>query len=275
MEIAYTLWTWLMDEYNEWKPPSSNPKVDFEKSLREISDLRYPYFENFNLLAKIYNDSPDEFEQVVKKYGVKFVCLYHYFTDDFEADMKMGETCCKFLVKHHAKFLNIQAPWAPQTGTTHKELDEMVDKLNQMGKLCKKYEVTLCLHPHYGSTVYTESEIDYVLGKVSKDMVSLCLDTAHTTLAGMDPVEAFIKYIDRLQYVHLKDLDPNYSKDTPMKGFRALGEGTVNFLGVYNALKKGGYDGYLTVECDYQRVCNYATAMVSRDYLHRVLGFIN
>jgi len=273
MKIAYTLWTWLMDEYNEWKPPSSNPKGDFEKSLREITDLRYPAFENFNLLAKVYEDSPEEFDALVKKYGIEFACLYHYFTDNYEEDVLMGERCCKFLVKHNAKHLNIQAPWAPKTGTTQNELDEMVEKLTKMGELCKKYDVILCLHPHYGSTVYTESEIDYVLGKVPEELVSLCLDTAHTQLAGMDPVKAYAKYVKRLRYVHLKDLDPNYSQEEPMKGFRALGEGTVNFRGVVDALKKGGYDGYLTVECDYQRVCNYATAMVSRDYLHRVLGF--
>lgn len=272
MKIAYTLWTWLMDEYNEWKPPSSNPKLDFERSLREVSDLQYPAFENFNLLEKVFEDFPEEFDQLVKKYGVEFVCLYHYFTDDYQTDLQMGEKCCQFLVKHHAKFLNIQAPWAPSTGTTQKELDEMVEKLTTMGKICKKYGVILCLHPHYGSTVYTESETDYVLGKVPQDLLSLCLDTAHVTLAGMDPVTAFTKYVKRLQYVHLKDLDPNYPKETPMRGFRALGEGIVDFKGVVNALKNGGYDGVLSVECDYQRVCNYATAMVSRDYLHRVIG---
>jgi inosose dehydratase len=273
MKIAYTLWTWLMDENNDWKPPSVNPKGDFEKSLREVADLRYPAFENFNVLATLYKDSPQEFEDLVHKYGLEFVCLYHYFTADFEADMQLGEICCKFLVDHHAKYMNIQAPWAPATGTTHKELDEMVDKLMKMANLCKKYKVILCLHPHYGSTVYTESEIDYVISKLPENMVNLCMDTAHTVLAGMDPVKAFAKYGKRIQYVHLKDVDPNYAKDAPMKGFRALGEGIIDFKGIVKSLTNSGYDGLLTVECDYQRVCNYATAMVSRDYLHRVLGF--
>lgn len=272
MRIAYTLWTWLMDENNDWKPPSNNPKGDFEKSLREVADLGYPAFENFNVLATIYKDSPQEFDELVRKYGVEFVCIYHYFTADLEADMRLGEICCQFLTAHHAKNMNIQAPWAAASGTTQKDLDEMVDKLTKMGNLCKKYNITLCLHPHYGSTVFTEAEIDYVIGKLPADLVSLCLDTAHVTLAGMDPVKAFAKYAKRIQYVHLKDLDPNHTKEEPMKGFRALGEGTVDFKGVVKSLREGGYDGVLTVECDYQRVCNYATAMVSRDYIHRVLG---
>lgn len=273
MKIAYTLWTWLMDEYNDWKPPSPYPKRDFEQSLREAADLRYPAFENFNMIVPLFEDSPDEFERLIEKYGVEFVCLYHYFTPDFEADMSLGERCCKFLVRHKAKYMNIQAPWAPPTGTTKKELDEMVDKLIKMGNLCKKYDVALCLHPHYGSTVFTEDETDYVIGHVPEHLASLCMDTAHTALAGMNPVVAYEKYAKRIRYVHLKDVDPNYPKDSPMRGFRALGEGTIDFLGVVNTLNRGGYDGFLTVECDYQRVCNYATAMVSRDYLRRVLGF--
>ena len=273
MKIAYTLWTWLMDEHNDWKPPSSNPKRDFEQSLREAADLRYPAFENFNMIVPLFEDSPAEFDDLVAEYGVEFVCVYHYFTADFDADMKLGERCCKFLVQHKAKYMNIQAPWSPPTGTTKKELDEIVEKLTTLGRLCKQYDVVLCLHPHFGSTVYTEQETDYVMECVPQDLVSLCLDTAHTTLAGMDPVAAFAKYARRIRYVHLKDVDPGYPKDAPMRGFRALGEGTVDFKGVVSALRAGGYDGMLTVELDYQRVCNYASAMVSRDYLHRILGF--
>jgi inosose dehydratase len=273
MKIAYTLWTWLMDEYNDWKPTSPYPKLNFEQSLREVADLRYPAFENFNVIVPLFEDSPEEFDRLVAKYGVEFVCIYHYFTADFNADMQLGERCCKFMVRHHAKFMNIQAPWAPSTGTTTKELDEMVDKLTKLGSVCKQYGATLCLHPHYGSTVYTEAETDYVIERVPEDLVSLCMDTAHTTLAGMDPVKVYKKLIKRIQYVHLKDVDPNYSKEAPMRGFRALGEGTIDFKGVVRTLEEGGYDGILTVECDYQRVCNYVTAMVSRDYLHRVLGY--
>ncbi|NMB59859.1 MAG: hypothetical protein GYA12_11875, partial [Chloroflexi bacterium] len=100
MKIAYTLWTWLMDEYNGWKPPTPNPKQDFERSLREISDLNYSLFENFNVLATLYEDSPEEFDQLLAKYGMEFVCIYHYFTANFEADMSYGERCCKFLARH-------------------------------------------------------------------------------------------------------------------------------------------------------------------------------
>ena len=59
--------------------------------------------------------------------------------------------------------------------------------------------------------------------------------------------------------------------DWPMKSFRPLGMGTVDFVGVIDALKTNGYDGVLCVECDKQPVCNYKSVWVSRQYIHNVL----
>lgn len=274
MRIGYTVWTWLMDEHNQWKPYSPNGQRDFEQSLKEISDLGYEVFENFNIIVDLYEDSPDKFAALTKKYGVDFVNIYHYLKGDFPAEMAMAERCCKFDRTQGAELMNIQAPPVPEGGTREEDLVDLCEKLTEMGELTRSHGVTMCIHPHYGTTCYREDEIDYVLEHVGPGLLSLCLDTAHTYLAGMDPKAAYAKYIDRIRYVHLKDVDPELSAAgvTPMRGFSALGQGVIGFRGVVDVLRKAGYDGALTVECDYNRVCNYETAMVSRDYIHRVLG---
>jgi inosose dehydratase len=263
-----------MDEHNNWAPYSAQPKRDFEQSLKEVSDLGYEVIENFNIIVDLYEDSPEEFNALTNQYGVEFVNVYHYLADDFPAEMEMAERCCKFNKVHGAELMNIQAPWTPEGGVTKDHLDDLVKKLTEMGELTQSFGITMCLHPHYGTTCYKEDEIDFVLERISPNLVSLCMDTAHTFLAGMDPSAAFQKYLDRIHYVHLKDVDPELSVrgDTPMRGFIALGQGVIGFRGVVETLKNGGYDGVLTVECDYQRVCNYETAMVSRNFIHQVLG---
>ena len=69
------------------------------------------------------------------------------------------------------------------------------------------------------------------MANTDPELVGLCLDTAHTTLAGMDCVQAFEKYADRIVYVHLKDVDPDQEEHAawPMASFRPLGYGTVDF----------------------------------------------
>jgi len=271
MEIGYTVWTWLKDSMNDWEGYGSYAKRDFEQSLREISDLGYNVFENFNILVKMYEDNPKEFDTLVKKYGLKFVNIYHYLTGDFDADMKLAEKCCKFVKIHGATMMNIQAPWWSEGGTTQKDVVDITEKLTQMGKLAYDHGVTLCLHPHYGTTVYLEQEIDYVISHIDAKLLSLTMDTAHTTLAGMDPATVFTKYIKRIKYAHLKDVDPGFSKEEPMTGFRTLGYGIVNFRKTVDALMQNGYDGVLIVEVDNPPICNYHTAMVSRKYIHDVL----
>lgn len=271
MKIGYTVWTWLRDSMNDWETFGGYAKRDFEQALREISDLGYSVFENFNILVKMYEGNPKEFDALVAKYGLKFVNIYHYLTGDFDADMKLAEKCCKFIKDHGANLVNIQAPWWPQGGTTQKDVVDVTEKLMQMGRLVHDYGVTLCLHPHYGTTVYYEHEIDYVISHIDAKLLSLTMDTAHTILAGMDPATAFTKYISRIKYIHLKDVDPTFSKEEPMTGFRTLGYGIVNFRNTVDALKKSGYDGVLMVEVDNPPICNYHTAMISRKYIHDVL----
>ena len=272
MKIGYTLWTWLLDEFNSFEPFSPYGKRDFEQSLREISDLGYEVIENFNVLVDLFEDSPEEFQSLTSKYGLKFVAIYHYLTDDFDADMKFAERCCNFLKTHDATIMNIEAPRLSGDVASDMELKDIVEKLTTMGKLVKKNGINFCLHPHSERTVYLEREIDYVLSNVDADILSLCMDTAHTQLAGMNPVVAFKKYLDRTKLIHLKDLNPQFPKEDPMRGFVALGEGIIDFRGILDVIKQSGYDGSLIVELDWQRVCNYESAMVSRNYIHRVLG---
>ena len=86
-------------------------------------------------------------------------------------------------------------------------------------------------------------------------------------------MSTFAPYADRLAYVHLKDIssDENEHPEFPIKRCRALGEGIVDFRGVMDVLRQHRYDGYLCVEVDWPRLCNYETAMVSAKYLHNVL----
>ncbi len=273
MKIGYTLWTWLMDEHNDWADFSQYKKRDFEQSLRDISDLGYQVFENFNMIVDMYEDSPEEFDALCQKYNLEFVNVYHYIMDDFEADMVMAERCCKFLNRHHASIMNLEAPRIrPRTESTEEDLKSIVHQTARMGKLAHSYGVQLCLHPHWGTSVYHESDIDYLLAHTDPEQVSLCMDTAHIQMGGMDPVRVFEKYFSRMKVVHLKDLDPLYQGEYAPRAFKALGEGAVDFRGVYSKLVELNYQGNLIVELDFQRVNNYESAMVSRDFIHRVMG---
>ena len=277
MKIAYTAWTWLQDESNNWCPMSQYPKRDFEQSLKDLRDCGYRYFENFNIIEDIFRDYPEEFETMLKKYQMEFVNLYHYLTADFEKDCDIAQKCIAFMNRHGAKFMNLEPPRKQENQViTEKELLEVAQKCTKIGAMCRENGIKLNLHPHWGTYIEREEQIDFILQNTSRNDVNLCLDTAHTVLCGMNPKHIYEKYSSAgvVGYVHLKDIngDSNSHLDYPPKRFRALGYGVVDFPGILAILQRNGYDGVLCVELDFNRVNNYDSARRSKQYIHDVLG---
>lgn len=271
MKIAYTGWTWLINH-------EDNYRWEFEQFLKEVSDLGYDSVENFAFITKYFDNDPKPVKELLDKYNLEMVNLYEHYTDDPEADYQSAVHYVQFMKEIGATYLNLQGVmWneAPLDRPTDEAKIRMYAELsNRIGALCKENGCVAVFHPHACTPVYKEEQIDLFLELTDPELVSLCLDTAHTTLAGMDPVKAFVKYYPRLGYVHLKDVDPDESvhPEWPMKRFCALGTGTVDFKGIVKGIKACGYDGVLCVELDNPKICNYNSAMISRRYIHDVLG---
>lgn len=272
MKIAYTVWTWMKSQFGV-EISTEEARGRFEQAVKEIADLGYECVENFNFTAPLFEDYPEEFERIMTDNNVKFVNLYHSLSDDFDKDYRVAERCCKFLVKHGASLLNLEAPRRNGREATKEILDEVCRHIDQIGALCRSYGVTMCVHPHYGTFVETAEQIAYIDAYTNPETTRYCIDTCHCVLGKMDPAETFRKYGKKLAYVHFKDVssDENEHPDAPIKRCRALGEGYVDFREVYEVIKESGYDGIICVEVDWPRICNYETAMVSRKYLHNVL----
>lgn len=274
MKVCYTGWTWIKSS------EAAAAKRDLEQSFQECKFLGYDYVENFAFIRDYYKDDPQELVKLTEKYGVKLVNLYGHFGFDVEAAIKTGKEQLDFLAEVGVPWFNCQNSGFGDDGPIERPTNtEMIDKMayiiNELGKYGKEKGVTLCFHPHYGTCVFSQSDIDYLMANTDPAYVSLCIDTAHTTLAGINPANLIRQYGDRVAFMHLKDVD-TYALSkaegaAKMASFRALGHGTVNFPEVKAALEEVGYDGVLCVELDNPEVCNFHSAEVSRIYIKDVL----
>jgi len=275
MKVCYTGWTWITNQEPE------HAKKLLEQSFRECKYLGYDYVENFAFIRDYYKDDPQELVNLTKDCGVNLVNLYGHFDFDVEASLKRGMEQVDFLAAIGGKWYNCQNGGFGDDGPSERPTNpDMLDKTceiaNRLGEYAKSKGVTVCFHPHYGTCVFSQSDIDYFAEHTNPEYVSFCLDTAHTTLAGINPVDLIRQYGSRIAFMHLKDVDAYaLSKAVgpdKMKSFRALGHGTVNFPAVKAALEEVGYDGVLCVELDRPEVSNYHSAEVSRTYIRDVLG---
>lgn len=94
-------------------------------------------------------------------------------------------------------------------------------------------------HPEIGTRTEDFMAILEGLGRRKKLMVNL--DTSNSLLAGDRAEELAERVCDRVVHVHVSDRDVNLDH-VP------IGQGIVNFEAIFGVLKRGGYDGWLSLE---------------------------
>lgn len=276
MKIAYTGRTWMLGS----KEPEI-AKKNLEASFRECKHLGYDYVENFAFIRDFFPEGPEELIDMQKRNGVELVNLYGHFGFDEETMLETAKKQVEFLAAIGGKWYNCQNSGFGDDGPSERPTNpEMIDAMcriaNKLGAYANTLGVTVCFHPHYNTCVFSQSDIDYFAAHTDPALVSFCVDTAHTTLAGIEPANLIRQLGDRVKFMHLKDVDTyelSKAEGTAKMGtFRALGLGTVDFPAVIAALKEIGYDDILCVELDRPVISNYTSAEFSRKYIKLALG---
>ena len=162
----YTGWTWLTAKDAE------TAKKQLEQSFKECKFLGYDYVENFAFIGDYFED-PNELIEMEKRCGVELVNLYGHFGTDVEENIKVGKKQIDFLAAIGGKWYNCQhggyfGDGGPLERPTNPEvLDKICAIADTLGAYAKEKGVTLCFHPHYGTCVFWESDIDYLMAHLS------------------------------------------------------------------------------------------------------------
>jgi len=118
------------------------------------------------------------------------------------------------------------------------------------------YEPTL--HPHTSTFVESHREIERALELTD---IGMLVDTGHLLLGGSDPIQALRDWGDRVNYVHVKDVNLDVLRGVVderadvIEGWRRgmfteLGRGDVDLPAFFDTLRDVGYDGWIVVEQD-------------------------
>lgn len=124
--------------------------------------------------------------------------------------------------------------------------------------LLTDYGVTLTFHPHVGTAVEREAQIDRLLDETEVD---LCFDVGHHAFWGQEPLAYIEKVWERVGYVHLKNVDNAVRQRVldgtlhPADAFAAgamcpLPDGVVDIKAVVKLLESKVYVGPVVVEQD-------------------------
>ncbi len=158
----------------------------------------------------------------------------------------------KFVKSLGGKFLQITNSSRPKDREpTEEELTTYGKLLTTIGKQTKAIGVETTYHNHMGQLGQKPEEVEMILKNTDPAYVSFLLDVAHYQQGGGDPVAAIKKYRNRLKALHIKDV---INKPTPANSqgyqFVEIGQGRVDFPGVFKALDDIGFKGYAIIELD-------------------------
>ncbi len=209
-----------------------------------------------------------------------------------------SQRTCRALKAHGAKHLVLidsisprRAPTAGRPGEAEQmspaEWKGFIDRIGTIAKLGhEEFGLTVSLHPHAAGFMDFETEIERLLAEIDPSLLKLCLDTGHSQYAGFDPIALMRRHMQRISYVHFKDIDPMVRSQAVAyrTGFYEacghgifcnLGKGMTNFKAVKALLEQSDYQGWCTVEQDCDPAGNTSPvddARANRDYL-KSIGF--
>lgn len=261
-KFACAIWPW-----------GTETKEQFISALKDIKEVGFNYFESVRNSIDVF-ESPEEYKSIVTEYGVKPVSFYFHMTGERENDIVLAKEHLKFVAKQDVKIISVQTPGAPNGDATPEQLNYTLNAVTELAKMCKEFGIIPCLHPHANTTIMFEDQINFIFENIAPDLLSFCPDTAHLKAGKSDPYKVIEKYIDRVKFMHLKDMaDANvdasgyYAGVEVYTNFVELGTGSINLKAISELLYKNNYDGYLTAELDMSKIGNRQSAIINMNYL--------
>jgi len=150
----------------------------------------------------------------------------------------------------------------PEDGLPPDQWKQFISNTNAFGRRMKEeFGLKTVYHPHVGAWIESADEIERFLSDTDSAYVNFCLDTAHTTYGGADPVDICRRWGSRILYLHIKECDKvklqavlaaggDYYQSVIAGVFPELGKGSVDFPGLLNVLRDLNFEGWATVEQD-------------------------
>ena len=134
-------------------------------------------------------------------------------------------------------------------------------RMEKVGEISHEFRVQAVAHPHAGSNLEFEDEVEELLAHTAPELIQLAIDTGHCLYGQIDPAALYRRHADRTPYVNFKDISAELLDQVKADGvgfldavdlgvFRPLGKGNVDFRSFCEALNRNGFNGPAVIEQD-------------------------
>ncbi|MBE0553804.1 MAG: sugar phosphate isomerase/epimerase [Rhodobacteraceae bacterium] len=152
-------------------------------------------------------------------------------------------------------------PWPQRpAGLVEEAFDELARRWTPILDHAEDCGVDLCFEIHPGEDLHDGVSFEMFLDRVKGHArANMLYDPSHYVLQYLDYLEHIDIYHERIRMFHVKDAELNPTGRQGVYGgfqswvnragrFRSLGDGQVDFGGIFSKLAQYGYDGWAVVE---------------------------
>lgn len=152
-------------------------------------------------------------------------------------------------------------PWPQRpAGLVEEAFDELARRWRPILDHAENCGIDLCFEIHPGEDLHDGISFEMFLDRVSgHERARMLYDPSHYVLQHLDYLDHIDIYHDRIRMFHVKDAELNPTGRQGVYGgfqpwinragrFRSLGDGQVDFGGIFSKLTQYGFDGWAVVE---------------------------
>jgi len=221
--------------YSVMDAVNKNPQASIER----LTGMGYNVFElvQWGGNPKVFGLPAEEFKALCDKNGAKIISTHSSIQEDPAKEAEIIERWSTLFEIQKAcggKYFVIPSY---QVDYTVKDVQQMCDYFNRVGKVAAEYGLKLGYHNHadeYKKLKDSDKVMwEYLVENTDPKYVCFELDVYWCTKGGKDPVEYLKKYPKRIELLHIKD------------EFVIGASGTINFEGIFTQFYKNGMKDYV------------------------------
>ena len=213
-------------------------------TLGEVANAGYEGVELFDGNLAEFADDIGALRAGLDEHGLSLIGVYSganlIFAEILAEELWRLRRACAWAGELGAEHLVIGGGAQRSKPATDADYDRLAAGLDEVARIAEDHGLVASFHPHLTTIVESPDQIERLFDRTP---IRFCPDTGHLQAAGGDPVQLVRTYRERIDYVHLKDLDAG-------GGFVPLGQGVLDVGGVLQVLRDTGYTGWVTVETD-------------------------
>lgn len=142
------------------------------------------------------------------------------------------------------------------------------DQLDMVEQLCIEYDMELGIHNHPYPSRYWNPQTVLELIEDRDQRIGMCADIGHWMRSGVDPLESLAMAGDRVNSLHMKDLN---AFDQPDAHDVVWGTGQANIAALLEQLYDQQFSGVITVEYERNWSDNLSEVAACVEYYNEVV----